>query len=345
MLDWLKRLGTRTSPRPAPSLQTSTPLVPPLPLQGPEALRGLWIDEPDAMQRLAGMALAPELRGDLTQFIERGFTIIPQAISPELADQVVADAHRVLAEPAPYVVRNAGAYADPARLQELGVGDRIIDLYAVSEAARAAVFAPRVAALLEAAFAEPAIAIQSLYFEYGSQQSIHQDTAYVVSRRPLGLAAIWIALEDVAPGTGELCYYPGGHRFPHFLFGGERKHWIQSQDGQAQHQTYFKHLHDCAAERGIQVESFLPRKGDVLVWHADLPHGGSRITQMHTRRSLVLHFAPQSVKANYASRLGADYHEMPTENGHFFSCRHYRLQDMDASGRAAVLFNGLKTPR
>lgn len=66
---------------------------------------------------------------------------------------------------------------------------------------------------------------------------------------------------------------------------------------------------------------------------------------MHTRRSLVLHFAPQSVKANYATRLGADYHEMPTENGHFFSCRHYRLQDMDASGRAAVLFNGLKTPR
>ena len=55
---------------------------------------------------------------------------------------MVADAHRVLAEPAPYVVRNAGAYTDPALLQDLGVGDRIIDLYAVSAAARAAVFMP-----------------------------------------------------------------------------------------------------------------------------------------------------------------------------------------------------------
>lgn len=342
MLDWLKRLGIRAQPEtgapPAPS-------VPVLPLHGPEALRGLWIDEPDALHRLDGMDMGPELRSDLTQFIQKGFTIVPQAIAPELADQIVADAHRVLSEPAPYVVRNAGVYTDPAQLQELGVGDRIIDLYAISEAARAAVFTPRVAELLRAAFAEPAIAIQSLYFEYGSQQSMHQDTAYVVSRRPMGLAAIWIALEDVAPGTGELCYYPGGHRFPHFLFGGERKHWIQSKDGQAEHQAFFKHLHDCAAERGIQVETFLPRKGDVLVWHADLPHGGSRINQMHTRRSLVLHFAPQSVKANYATRLGPEYHEMPAANGHFFSSRHYRLQDMDDAGRAAVFFNGLKPPR
>lgn len=338
MLDWLKKFGGRHAPR-----RDTAQVLPPPTATSP--LQGLWIDEPDAMAQVARMPLDASLKEDLGQFIRQGYTIIRQAVDPTVADQIVADAHRILQKPSPYVVRHAGVYADPASLTELGVGDRIIDLYAISPAARAAVFTPRVAALLQAAFGEPAIAMQSLYFEYGSQQAIHQDTAYVVSRRPLGLAAIWIALEDVAPGTGELCYFPGGHRFPHFLFGGERKHWIQSQDGQQVHQAFLRHLQDCARERGIAEATFLPRKGDVLVWHADLPHGGSRITQMHTRRSLVLHFAPHSVKAHYADRLGPDYHELPAERGHFFSCRHYLLQDMDGQGRAAMLFNGMKRDR
>ena len=43
--------------------------------------------------------------------------------------------------------------------------------------------------------------------------------------------ALFTAWGDIAPGSGELCYYPGGHRVPHHLFGGARKHWIQAQVG------------------------------------------------------------------------------------------------------------------
>ena len=101
----------------------------------------------------------------------------------DMEQRAIKDARRMFAE----VLNELGLMA-PFHDRPATDIDRIIDLYAVSAAARAAVFTPRVAALLQAAFAEPAIAIQSLYFEYGSQQSIHQDTAYVVSRRPLGLA-------------------------------------------------------------------------------------------------------------------------------------------------------------
>lgn len=300
----------------------------------------LWIDAPHAAAKLGTMGFGAQTRQDVAQFIDHGYLIVPGAIAPDLADQIVADAHAVMREPSHYVVRDKGQYVDPSKMREFRLGHRIIDLYAVSPAARAAVFTPRVSSLLQAIFGEPALAIQSLYFEYGSQQAIHQDTAYVVSRKPLALAAIWIALEDVQPGTGELCYYPGGHRFPHHLFGGERKHWIQAQDGPEAHQAYLHSLHEKAQQRGIGLETFLARKGDVLVWHADLPHGGSRIQQMRPRRSLVLHFAPQSVKANYVGRIGSDYHELPADGGNFFSCRHYKLRELDANGRAMVLFDG-----
>lgn len=306
----------------------------------PPDLGELWIDRPDAPAQLAALALEDQSRSDLAFFIDQGYVIIPGAVSPELADQVVADAHSVMRDPARYVVRDKGQYVDPAQMTEFHLGHRIIDLYAVSPAAREAVFTPRVSRLLQAAFGEPAVAIQSLYFEYGSQQAIHQDTAYVVSRRPMALAAIWIALEDIEPGTGELCYYPGGHRVPHHFFGGTRKHWIQAQDGAEAHQAYFRYLHDQSQALGSRLSTFKAKKGDVLIWHADLPHGGSRIEQMRSRRSYVLHFAPQSVKANYVDKIGPNYHELPAAGGNFFSCRHYKLAAMDAAGRAALLFDG-----
>lgn len=311
----------------------------PLPAAG-GPMGELWIDLPDAAEQATKRGLDAQTLADIQQFTDQGFIVFPGALSPELADRIVADAHRVFQEPEHYVVRDKGQYVNPAKMDEFRLGHRIIDLYAVSAAAREAVFTPRVSNLLQAAFGEPAVGIQSLYFEYGSQQAIHQDTAYVVSRRPLALAAIWVALEDIADDTGELCYYPGGHRIPHHLFGGDRKHWIQNKDGADAHQAYFKYLHDQAAERNLPLQTFKARKGDVLVWHADLPHGGTRIKHMQTRRSYVVHFAPQSVKAHYVDRIGADYHELPMPSGDFFSCRHYKLAELDEQGRAAVLFDG-----
>ena len=67
---------------------------------------------------------------------------------------------------------------------------------------------------------------------------MHQDTAYVVTSSPLELAAAWIALEDVTPGSGELMYYRGSHRLPEYAFAGERKHWDAERDGEAPHAAW-----------------------------------------------------------------------------------------------------------
>ena len=44
----------------------------------------------------------------------------------------------------------------------------------------------------------------------------------------------------------------------------------------------------------------LPRKGDLIVWHARLVHGGTPVTgEGRTRKSLVAHYLTKSVKAYY----------------------------------------------
>ena len=80
---------------------------------------------------------------------------------------------------------------------------------------------------LKLIFEDNPLAFQSIYFHRGSQQSIHQDTAYVITKKPLSLAASWLSLQDVEPGSGELAYYPKSHKYDHFYFDRDthRKSW------------------------------------------------------------------------------------------------------------------------
>jgi phytanoyl-CoA hydroxylase len=300
----------------------------------------LWIDRPDASERIAALNVSAETASHLKFFWENGYTIFRNIVPLELTDAIVDEMLSVSKRPDRYVVRREGKYVDPADVKSLGPGGRVIDIYGVSKAARAAVFQPPVSEFLTALFSEPAIAMQSLCFEYGSQQAIHQDTAYVVSSKPLNLAAAWIALEDVIPGSGELIYYPGSHRFKHFMFGGDSKSWSTNRHGQEVHQEFLAQLHEQAKSRGIEIERFLAKKGDVLIWHADLAHGGARITSKHTRRSYVVHFCPRSVKPAYTKQIAENYFELEDQSGHFFASRHYDFRSLDSQGVSKILYNG-----
>src|SRR6266516_4337125 len=71
---------------------------------------------------------------------------------------------------------------------------------------------------VELIFGAPAIAFQSLYFEYGSQQGLHRDPMFVVTDPPSHLLASWVALEDITPDSGPLAYVPGSQHLPWYEF-------------------------------------------------------------------------------------------------------------------------------
>lgn len=143
---------------------------------------------------------------------------------------------------------------------------------------------------------------QSINFEEGSQQHTHSDSVHMTTF-PLGyLIAIWVALEDIKPGSGVLHYYPGSHRLPYILTPdfdhGSNKFFLGNQ-------AYDKYEEKIAAvvkNNTYPKKEFLPKKGDVLIWHANLLHGGNPIIQKgSTRKSMVLHYYAKDV---------ACYHEI-----------------------------------
>ena len=54
---------------------------------------------------------------------------------------------------------------------------------------------------------------------------------------------------------------------------------------------YEPHIRDVIAERGLEAHHFHARKGDVLIWQANLLHGGSERRNLQlSRKAVVCHF-------------------------------------------------------
>lgn len=262
----------------------------------------LWIDKPIAETVLEGLLADPataEVGGYLKHFHEFGYCIIPNAVPVDVIDQYLVECHELIA--ADMLKISLGLEILPAKGADIRVPlTKILDVHFFSEAAQKISFSPPLKLFLEQLFGEPALAFQTLHFETGSTQAVHNDTAYVVLNEPKSLCASWVALEDIQPGTGELVYYPGGHRFGEFLYQNHRKNWSIDDDGHAIHDHHLSWLHQRALDLGIELQTFRPKKGDALFWHADLPHGGGPITQENsTRRSLVTHYCPARCTPHY----------------------------------------------
>ncbi|MCB0350831.1 MAG: phytanoyl-CoA dioxygenase family protein [Bdellovibrionales bacterium] len=268
---------------------------------------GLWVDRADflkeAIRRYNADLIPEHLFQHCMEFSVKGYTVFRGLIEDDIIDQINKDIDDIWETNSTSAIIET--YQDggvlkflPALSKFKGGTNKLLDVYAFSEAARQAIFHRGISDFLNIIFEGPAVAFQSLSFIVGSEQPIHKDTCYVRITPETHLAASWIALEDVEAGTGELEYYVGSHRERDYIFGGKSK-WSYLYESETDNCLA---SYQVDAERfGHKKERFLAKKGDVLIWHADLAHGGSpRIHPDKTRKSLVAHYGPQTAKVFYA---------------------------------------------
>lgn len=281
----------------------------------PSRFGGLWIDRADWIDVLGARHRSGKIDDAtaelLFRFARDGYVVLPGAVDEATLAMLNAAVNRAWDEPPmgllveTFEPDDARHYVPPAASSRYG-RTKMLDLYAYNVVVRAAIANGPAMRFLAAVFGETPKAFQSLYFETGSQQAMHKDTAYVkIDANPLALAATWLALEDIAPETGELEYFVGSHRAPDFLFGGRSK-WMEADP--RDHLRFLQSLHDDAEKYGHTRSRFLAKAGDVLVWHADLAHGGSAVkggagasgaNARPSRRSLVTHFTGASFQPFY----------------------------------------------
>lgn len=142
---------------------------------------------------------------------------------------------------------------------------------------------------LQNMFGVEMIPCQTLSYRYGSQQGPHSDFVHLTSYPQNLMCGVWIALEDVRPGSGELSYFVGSHKEKRLTRGDYEMAPIVNGDYSPFIGTFDSDW-KAIAKRHKEERAYL-KKGDVLIWDGNLIHAGNpRENLSLTRKSVVLHF-------------------------------------------------------
>lgn len=276
---------------------------------------GLWTDLSNAHELTKGKErlgiISPLEAENLHYFIDNGYVVLDSLIPSDIIDAFLVELDSIYRGEkegfsAEIWVNNKAYYGVPYKKDYFGLPSlKLVDVHTNSVLARQINLYPHLTRYLSLIFERPVLAFQTLTFADGTQQPIHQDTAYVRIDSPMEMVATWIALEDISEGSGELEFFVGSHQLPDFPFAddpgliGDEKwfpegqsKWFNGKDEQ-NHRAYLSWLVEESEKRGFPRKKFRAKKGDVLIWTNDLAHGGSRIEdETLTRRSIVTHYCP-----------------------------------------------------
>ncbi|HTR86445.1 MAG TPA: phytanoyl-CoA dioxygenase family protein [Reyranella sp.] len=256
------------------------------PTSGPEP----WIDQPDALaileQKLAAKAIDPLDAEICHGLIVDGYYIARNLIPTEVLDVAWQGYEEALEDGIVHVKPETHGEGDkfPGRLLDPHLG--------VPEV-RDVMWRPEILRITDMLFGRPSIPFQTIIGHKSSHQAPHADAIHMTTYPPGYLLAAWIALEDIHPDSGPVVYYPGSHRLlPQLLsadVGIEKMEFKERPS--VYHERYERQLQQRIDAAGVKAVPFCGKKGDVLFWHANLAHGGSRRTDLkHSRKALVCHY-------------------------------------------------------
>ena len=238
-----------------------------------------WCESPFFEELLARSNLSEAQKKFLRDFSAQGFAVI----DPEIAeiDQYADEIRNVLFE----------GKTEPTRIQDAWQSHNSAPVKAIA-------LAPKVLELLQLIYQREPVPFQTLNFPVGTQQNTHSDTVHFDSFPQRFMCGVWVALEDIDADNGPLQYFPGSHKLPLYDV-----HSIGLRSTKMNGDVYSKEetrenylIYEQFVAKLMEAHGFVRKelhikKGQALIWSANLFHGGSPIRDpKRTRMSQVTHY-------------------------------------------------------
>ena len=247
-----------------------------------------WLDRPDAAKRVAQRVANGEItenQGNLClKWANDGYLILDGFFSANQLDLTWAAYDLAIVE---------GVVQPPPEKRWDGdtLPGRVLDPHFKVKEFDQLLYDTRMRTLISILLGAAALPFQTISGHKSSHQLEHSDAIHMTTY-PLGyLAATWTAFEDIHPNSGPLVYYPGTHRLPYVL--SDTLNIEPTNTGKAPyHEKYEPEIQKIIKKSGVKPHYFMAKKGDVLIWHANLIHGGSQCkgNENLSRKALVCHF-------------------------------------------------------
>ncbi len=206
---------------------------------------------------------------EVKQFHSFGYLVIDPQVSEEVLDEVV---QAILDRPEVKGVTHHGT--------------RVFNGWKWSRAIRQIALAPRVLRILRQLYGREPLPFQTLNFPIGTEQKVHSDTIHFNCDPPTYMCGVWVALEDIDLDNGALVYYPGSHKLKQVTMED-----VAPGPGTQHYPLYEDYIERLVKEKQLEKAQAILKKGQALIWSANLLHGGGEHRdKTRTRHSQVTHY-------------------------------------------------------
>ncbi|NEP75648.1 MAG: phytanoyl-CoA dioxygenase [Okeania sp. SIO2G4] len=239
------------------------------------------VDSPFFEQIFSQLTLDKDTKKLVKQFAEQGYVIIDDLGIENIAettDRIVKDLTPIYGEKGK--VKSAWIYHD-----------RIQDAWTFNQDVKKIATSPKIINLLKILYQREPIPFQTLNFKFGTQQSTHSDSIHFSSMPARFMCGVWVALEDIDANNGPLHYYPGSHKLPIFDLNDLGITGSYQNKPYDVYPIYEEFLQSLIEHNGLKKVELYVKKGQALIWAANLLHGGSPVLDKNrTRYSQVTHY-------------------------------------------------------
>lgn len=253
-----------------------------------------WLDREDAGSQidaqLASGLISTTEAGLCRRWVSDGYVILDRLIAPDVLDEVWGGYEKAIHSGKIKLLPEAAGENDPWPGRYLNPHKKVGAFCRILKH-------PALLRALSVLLGRDLKPLQTIASHKGSQQGLHSDSIHMTTY-PLGyLIACWIAMEDIHPDSGPLVYYPGTHKLPHLF---SKDVGITEEDFRREgyapyHAKYEPRIREVVEQHGSEAHFFHAKKGDVLIWHANLIHGGSERRDLaYSRRAIVCHYFGKS---------------------------------------------------
>ena len=209
----------------------------------------------------------------------------------------------------------SGQFKTNSKIYSYNESPRIVESHKFSENCHKLAKHPSVMETLAHLYSSKPLAFSTINFIESTQQPLHSDYVHFGTVPELLLAGTWIALEDINPDSGPLQIVPKSHKFDIFEFSMVSPDLPSSiSDVKRLYSLYEEWVKEYLESNSIQAITPEMKKGDCIIWAANLLHGSPERKDLTLqRKSQVTHWSFGDVKMHYNPNFSIPSKEKFTE--------------------------------
>jgi len=218
----------------------------------------------------------------LEKYFEEGYVVI-DPIDIQLVEKINHQFSEIL---------EAGDWQTNSKIYSYNDSPRIVDAYKKIPEIVKFSYHSKMITILKYLYGRDPRPFSNILFKCGSEQPLHSDYVHHGTIPEGFLCGAWTALEDIKEGSGELVVVPRSHKMPYFKYSdyGLKKP-ASLADIKKNYSFYEEWLSSAIENLRLSSERCILKKGQTIIWDANLAHGGAPIVDVNlTRRGFVIHY-------------------------------------------------------